>query len=88
MLNIFNSSFYRLCATADKLFGQAVQHKDSGDEELSYVYYMKYLTIVTMVQRLEEYKMERDHFNQLLGGQNIKNALDMAEMLADSLEQR
>jgi hypothetical protein len=49
---------------------------------------MKYLAIVTMVQTLEEYKMERDHFNQLLGGKNIKNALDMAEMLADSLKQR
>jgi ubiquitin carboxyl-terminal hydrolase 8 len=84
----FYSSFYRLCATADRLFGQAEQHKASGDEELSYIFYMKYLAIVSMVQRLEEYKMERDHFNQLLGGKNIKNALDMAEMLSDSLQQR
>jgi hypothetical protein len=80
--------FYRLCASAEKLFGQAEQHKTSGDEELCYVSYMKYLTIVTMVQGLDEYKKEREHFNQLLGTQNIKNALHRAEMLSKSLEQR
>jgi hypothetical protein len=70
------------------VFVQAEEQKVLGDEEMSYVYYMKYLSIVTMVQTLEEYKMKMDHFNQLLGVQNIKSALDMAEKLADSLEQR
>jgi ubiquitin carboxyl-terminal hydrolase 8 len=77
-----------LCTTAKKLFVQAEQHKVSGDEELSYVYYMKYLSIVTMVQGLEEHKMEWDHYKHLLGAQNIKIALDRTEELANSLEQR
>jgi hypothetical protein len=49
---------------------------------------MKYLTVVTMVQGIEEYKMEWDHYKHLLGAQNIKNAMDRAEELANSLEQR
>jgi hypothetical protein len=70
------------------LFGQAEKHKVSGDEELSYICYMRYLSVVTMVQRLEEYKKEWDHCKHLLGAQNIKNALLMAEKLSDSLQQR
>jgi hypothetical protein len=70
------------------LFGEAAKHRLSGDEELSYISYMKYLTIVTMVQRLEEYKKEKPFINQFLGPQNVKNALDMAEKLSASLEQR
>jgi hypothetical protein len=70
------------------LFGQAEQHNVSGDEELSYVFYMKYLAVVTMVQGLKENKMELSHYKHLLGAQNVKNALERAEMLSASLKQR
>jgi len=70
------------------LFGEATKQMSTGDEELSYVNYMKYLTIVTMVQGLEEYKKEKAFFNQYLGPQKIKLALDTAEKLALSLQQR
>jgi putative effector of murein hydrolase len=67
---------------------EATKQRLTGDEELSYVYYMKYLTVVTMVQGLEEYKKEKAFFNQLLGPQNVNLAIDMAEKLAGSLQQR
>lgn len=70
------------------MFGEAEKYRLSGDEEMTYVSYMKYLTIVTMVQGLEEYKKEKAYYNQLLGPQNINLALDMAEKLAASLQQR
>jgi putative effector of murein hydrolase len=70
------------------LFNEATKYRLTGDEELSYINYMKYLTIVTMVQGLEEYKKEKAFFNQLLGPQNVSLALDMAEKLSGSLQQR
>jgi hypothetical protein len=70
------------------LFGEAAKHRLSGDEELSYVNYMKFLTIVTMIQRLEEYEKEKSFMLQFLGPQNVKEAMDMAEKLSASLEQR
>ena len=89
MLRVFFFCFpYRLCKTADKLLGEAVKHRHSGDEEMSYINYMKYLTVVTMVQGLEEYKKEKAYFNQLLGPQKVNRALDMAEKLSGSLQQR
>ena len=88
MLRVFNCFRYRLCISADKLLSEAAKHRHAGDEELSYVSYMKYLTIVTMVQGLEEYKKEKAFFNQLLGPPNVKLAMDMAEKLAGSLQQR
>lgn len=88
MLRVFNCFRYRLCNSADKLFSEAAKQRVTGDEEMSYVCYMKYLTIVTMVQGLEEYKKEKAFYNQLLGKQNIELAMDMAEELAGSLQQR
>jgi hypothetical protein len=70
------------------LFGEAVNHRLSGDEEMSYIYYMRYLTIVTMVQGLDEYQKEKSYFSQLLGPQNVNHALNMAEELSGSLQQR
>jgi putative effector of murein hydrolase len=70
------------------LFSEAANQGVAGDEEMSYVCYMKYLTIVTMVQGLEEYKKEKDFINHLLGPQNVNFAMDMAEKLAGSLQQR
>ena len=88
MLRGFYTFRYRLCKSADKLFNEAEKHSVSGDEELSYVTYMKYLTVVTMVQGLEEYKKEKAFFNDLLGPQRVNHALDMAEKISGSLQQR
>jgi len=88
MLRVFNCFLYRLCNSADKLFSEAAKQMLTGDEELSYVSYMKYLTIVTMIQGLEEYKKEKAFFNQLLGPQKVNLAMDTAEKLAGSLQQR
>lgn len=70
------------------MFSEATAQRLTGDEEMSYICYMKYLTIVTMVQGLEEYKKEKAFFNHLLGPQNVNLAMDMAEKLAGSLQQR
>jgi hypothetical protein len=70
------------------LFEEAVKYRISGDEERSYVCYMKYLTIVTMVQGSPKYMKEWDNFTKMLGAQNIKNAINIAEELKSSLERR
>jgi hypothetical protein len=70
------------------LFERAGISRRSGDEEWSYIHYMKYLTVVTMIQKSEEYKKEKDYFNNMLGSQNVNAAIDIAEELSISLEQR
>lgn len=41
-----------------------------------------------MIQKSEEYKKEKDYFNNMLGSQNVNAAIDIAEELSISLEQR
>lgn len=88
MLLVFTCFRYRLCSSADKLFSAATKYMSTGDEEMSYVSYMKYLTVVTMVQGLEEYKKDKSYFNHFLGPQNVALAIATAEKLAGSLQQR
>lgn len=88
MWNAVYSSFCRLCSAAHKLLDKAVIYGHSGDEEQSYIHYMKYLGLVTIIQTLEDYKKEKDYFNHILGVQNVNTALDNAEKLSISLHQR
>lgn len=67
---------------------KAAFYGDSGDEEQSYIHYMKYLGLVTIIQTLEDYKKEKDYFNHVLGVQKVNTALDNAEKLSISLQQR
>ena len=49
---------------------------------------MKYLTIVTTVQKSDEFKNDKKYFLDMMGKQSVVTALDTAEKLKKSLEQR
>ncbi|XP_069679100.1 ubiquitin carboxyl-terminal hydrolase 8 isoform X2 [Periplaneta americana] len=77
-----------LCLTAHRVYDEAGKHRLSGDEEMSYIFYMKYLTIVTMIQGSDEYKKDKEYVVKMLGKDNVNVAMNMAEKLSESLEQR
>ncbi|XP_060805897.1 ubiquitin carboxyl-terminal hydrolase 8-like isoform X2 [Amyelois transitella] len=74
-----------LCKTAVKLFENAEQAREKGDEEYSYVYYMKYLRIVAF---LTKDKADKAYYTSMLGSKNPNKALDYAEQLKMSLIER
>ncbi|KAK7866294.1 hypothetical protein R5R35_007122 [Gryllus longicercus] len=78
----------RLYRSAPKLFRAAEEQRLKGDEELSYIYYMKFLSIV---QRFKQYK--NSNRKEILDSGEVKKhhvteALDFAEKLSSSLEDR
>ncbi|CAB3233027.1 unnamed protein product [Arctia plantaginis] len=77
-----------LCKTALKLFESAEEAREKGDEEYSYVYYMKYLRVVAYISKDKEYLKDKSYFNNMLGAKNPNKAIDAAEKLKNSLIER
>lgn len=78
----------RLCKTAQKLFESAEEAREKGDEEYSYVYYMKYLRVIAYISKDKEYLKDKQYFNNMLGAKNPNKAIDAAEKLKNSLIDR
>ncbi|CAH2053994.1 unnamed protein product, partial [Iphiclides podalirius] len=77
-----------LCKTAQKLFEKAEEERTRGDEENSYVYYMKYLRVIAFISKDKEYLKDKTYFNNMLGSKNPNKAIDAAEKLKNSLIDR
>ncbi|XP_026738655.1 ubiquitin carboxyl-terminal hydrolase 8 isoform X2 [Trichoplusia ni] len=77
-----------LCKTAQKLFESAEEAREKGDEEYSYVYYMKYLRVIAYISKDKEYLKDKSYFNNMLGAKNPNKAIDHAEKLKNSLIDR
>ena len=85
----FNKCLYfRLINTADKLFDQALDLKIKGDEEKSYLSFMKYMNLVSCIRKLPDYRKEKDYFNKLLSPKRVHSAITFAEDLQKVLQQR
>jgi hypothetical protein len=74
--------------TAVKLYNQAVELRDKGDAELSYVSFMKYLNLVNTIRKSSDYRKDEKYYNNLLGTKNVKNAIENAEILQKDLNRR
>ncbi|XP_037868068.1 ubiquitin carboxyl-terminal hydrolase 8 isoform X2 [Bombyx mori] len=77
-----------LCKTAQKLFESAEEARKNGDEEYSYVYYMKYLRVIAYLSKDKEYLKDKSYYNSMLGAKNPNKAIDAAEKLKNSLIDR
>lgn len=78
----------RLCKTAQKLFENAEEARLKGDEEYSYVYFMKYLRVIAYISKDKEYLNHKAYYNDMLGAKNPNKAIDAAEELKNSLIHR
>ena len=78
----------RLVSTAVKLYNQAVELRDKGDAELSYVSFMKYLNLVNTIRKSADYRKDEKYYNNLLGPKNVRNAIENAEKLQKELQKR
>ncbi|XP_037302918.1 ubiquitin carboxyl-terminal hydrolase 8 isoform X1 [Manduca sexta] len=79
---------HMLCKTAQKLFESAEEAREKGDEEFSYVYYMKYLRVIAYLSKDKDYLKDKSYYNSMLGTKNPNKAIDAAEELKNSLIDR
>ncbi|XP_050395698.1 ubiquitin carboxyl-terminal hydrolase 8 [Patella vulgata] len=77
-----------LIKSAEKTFQEAVKQDDCGDEERSYILYMKYFNVVQQAKKQSEYKKQKEYYDSLLGSKNQMKAIQRAESLSQSLKER
>lgn len=68
---------------------QAEKDRLAGDEEKSFVMYMKYVNMVTKLQSTPDFIKEKSLFTKMLGGKiEMKKTLDRLQVLKESLQER
>lgn len=61
---------------------------EKGDSEASYVNFMKYLNLVSLIRKTPDYRKDEKYFNQMLGTKNVASAIENAEILQEELVHR
>ncbi|XP_041713556.2 ubiquitin carboxyl-terminal hydrolase 8 isoform X2 [Coregonus clupeaformis] len=74
--------------SACKIFKAAEECRLDGDEEKSYVLYMKYLTVYDLIKKRPDFKQQQEFFLSMLGPTSFKKAIEEAEKLSESLKLR
>ena len=54
----------------------------------AYVFYMKYVQIVSQIRRSKDYQGDKKYYDAMLSNGKVKFALDRAEVLGKNLEKR
>lgn len=71
------------------MLNEAQSYELHGDEEHTYVFYMKYFGLIKEIQNHRDYKKEKDFVNKLLGTKSdIKKRFDIAANIKDHLIER
>ena len=80
--------FSRAVSTLLKLYREANMYADKGDEEYAYILFMRYLSLIQLVQQAKEYRQEEVFFKSSIGVKNLTFAMKKLETLSISLEER
>ena len=57
-----------------------------GNVENSYIYFMRYLNLVSCIKKTKEYRKDDKYYKGILGPKNVKQAIEYAENLQKRLE--
>ncbi|KAL5469338.1 hypothetical protein EMCRGX_G030588 [Ephydatia muelleri] len=77
-----------LCQLAEKIFLKARDERLSGDEENSYILFMRFLDVANTLKKSDEYKSNKKEFDQHINPTRFREAIEEAENLAKSLKDR
>ena len=77
-----------LIKTAPKLLENAERALLEGDQEKSYVLFMKYLQLVQVIRKTKEYSADKRYFDAMLPANGFKEALKKSEELSSTLDKR
>lgn len=79
----------RLLETAKRLIAEAEKYYRLGDEEMAYVFYTKYFSLLNIIYKKRDYIESKPLIRQMLGdNRSNKMTMDRLEMLTRSLNER
>lgn len=79
---------FRLCNSARKLFTSGQKSFEERDEEMAYIYFMKYLNIIELIRKSPQFANNKEFVNKFIGRANVLQALKNAEIVTNSLNKR
>ena len=83
------SKVKQLCESSEKVIKGAEVEKDLGDEEKAYVLYFKYIELVGIIKKKQEFKNDEKYYKSMFNiPKNFKKAVEALEGLTESLEKR
>lgn len=80
--------FCRICKTSKTVYVNAVSKYNEGDEELSCIYFMKYLSLIEIIRKHHDYAKEKNNIKNYLSKSDVTEAIDVTEQLHKSLSKR
>lgn len=88
MLNLI-LDLCRLLSTAQKVYRKAEECYLDGDEELSYIYFMRYFNLIDFIRKMPDYASNKQQVAKSLGHhKQLSDVLDKTEALSNSLKKR
>ncbi|KAG4072222.1 hypothetical protein HA402_007632 [Bradysia odoriphaga] len=85
----FHVESKKLCRSAKGIYVAAQEADRGGDEELAFIFYMRYITIIKSLQKKADFRSKQTELSALFGGNDcLRNALNTAEALRRSLISR
>lgn len=86
---MFSIFFYRIARSANTVLTEAKKKHKEGDDELAYVFYMKYFGLLNFIKSSTDYAKEKDFVRKLLGpNDNVKAYMDVVATIQKSLSDR
>jgi len=83
------SKVKQLCESSEKVIKGAELEKDLGDEEKAYVLYFKYIELIGIIKKKQEFKSDEKYYKSMFNiPKNYKKAVEALEVLTESLEKR
>ena len=80
---------FRLVISLKKLKDEAEKKRMDGDEEVCYVLYMKYMSLLSALQKKPDYAREKDFVMKLIGNNTtIAKLFDRIQVIQNSLKER
>lgn len=81
--------FFSVMISLKKIIDEAEKFRIQGDEESSYVLYMKYLSLMSLLQKMPDFRRQKDFVCKSLGSNEaITKYLNHVEVLQNSLKAR
>ncbi|CRK98995.1 CLUMA_CG011986, isoform B [Clunio marinus] len=86
---IGKNSIPQILISLKKLIRKAEEMKVHGDEEQSYILYMKFMNLLSKLQKFPDYKKNKHQISEMLGSNEvITSYMDVLESLSNSLKER
>ncbi|KAG1679602.1 Ubiquitin carboxyl-terminal hydrolase 8 [Nymphon striatum] len=78
----------KLISAASTLYDAADESHKNGDEERSYILFMRFYNVIDLLKQTPEYKKDKIYYNSIISKIKMITAIECAEKLLENLRKR